>query len=87
MTLFDFNHGGYMQSTLQKTGFWFLTLIILSYAISVYPESNVKTSVMDASHNSQHNVSPIKQENISEDYAQAQAELMQTSDEDFVSTF
>jgi ABC-type enterochelin transport system substrate-binding protein len=87
MNLIVFHHGGYMQLFLKKSVTVVFSLIALSYAVSVYSEGHASSPVVSSANNSLVSATPVKQENISIDYAHAHSELMKKPDEVVVQAF
>lgn len=76
-----------MQLSLKKSVMVFFSLIVLSYAVSVYSEGHATNPAVSSANNSLVKVTPVKQENISIDYAHAHSELMKKPDEVVVRAF
>jgi hypothetical protein len=76
-----------MQISLKKSVTVVFSLIVLSYTVSVYSKGHANSPVVFSASNSLVSAMPVKQENISLDYARAHAELMKKSDEIVVRAF
>jgi hypothetical protein len=82
-----FHHGGSMQLSLKKSVTVVFSLIVLSYAVSVYSEGHATNPAVSSANYSLVRATPVKQENISIDYAHAHSELMKKPDEVVVRAF
>ena len=76
-----------MQLNFQKSVTWVFVLVALSFAMSVYSGNHTAASVSIVAMSPQHDLRPVKVENISIDYSRAHVELMKKPDEIVVSSF
>lgn len=76
-----------MQVFFKKSVPGVLALLTLSFAVSVYSDHEVDTTVAHAASHALTVAAPVTHERISRDYAQAHAELMKQFDEASADTF
>ena len=76
-----------MQLNFQKSVTWVFVLAALSFAMSVYSANHTSAAPAHVAMSPQHDLRPVKVENISVDYSRAHVELMKKPDEIVVSSF
>ncbi len=76
-----------MQLNFQKSVTWVFVLAALSFAMSVYSANHTGAAPAHVAMSPQHDLRPVKVENISIDYSRAHVELMKKPDEIVVSSF